>query len=285
MEGRREGVQSPDRMLVVSLPSSAGRLAPAEMCGGGVAVVMAATSWSGTEASGLNTCCVVKPGRSFLRRMIDLSKGVRELHHRVRLNRGFRSDLRWWTCFLPAWNGKSMMAGVVKGRPQVVMTSDASGSWGCGAYLSSGEWFQLELPSSWDGIHITMKELLPIVIGAAVWGSQWKGVSVLCRCDNAAVVAIVNSGRSKVERAMHLMRSLFFFLARWNVALECQHIPGVENGAADALSRNDLPSFQRLRPEACRAPTELPDKLLQALVVEQPDWTVTSWTSLLTTSS
>ena len=152
-----------------------------------------------------------------------------------------------------------MMAGVVKGRPQVVMTSDTSGSWGC---LYSGEWFQLELPSSWDGIHITMKELLPIVIGAAVWGSQWKGVSVLCRCDNAAVVAIVNSGRSKVERAMHLMRSLFFFLARWNVALECQHIPGVENGAADTLSRNDLPSFQRLRPEACRAPT---DKLLQAL--------------------
>ena len=133
--------------------------------------------------------------------------------HRMRLNHGFRSDLRWWACFLPAWNGKSMMAGVVKGRPQVVMTSDASGSWGCGAYLSSGEWFQLELSSSWDGIHITMKELFPIVIGAAVWGSQWKGVSVLCRCDNAAVVAIVNSGTSKVERAMHLMRSLFFFLA------------------------------------------------------------------------
>ena len=90
-----------------------------------------------------HACCVVRPGRSFLRRMIDLSKGVRELHHKVRLNRGFRSDLRWWACFLPAWNGKSMMTGMIKGRPQVVMTSDASGSWGCGAYLSSGKWFQL----------------------------------------------------------------------------------------------------------------------------------------------
>ena len=84
-----------------------------------------------------HACCVVRPGRSFLRRMIDLSKGVRELHHKVRLNRGFRSDLRWWACFLPAWNGKSMMSGMIKGRPQVVMTYDASGSWGCGAYLSS----------------------------------------------------------------------------------------------------------------------------------------------------
>lgn len=232
-----------------------------------------------------HACCVVRPGRSFLRRMIDLSKGVRELHHKVRLNRGFRSDLRWWVCFVPAWNGKSMMTGMIKGHPQVVMTSDASGSWGCGAYLSSGEWFQLELPTSWSSVHITIKELLPIVIGAAIWGSQWEGLSVLCRCDNAAVVAIVNSGRSKVERAMHLMRSLFFFLARWNVALECRHIPGVENGAADALSRNNLPSFQRLRPEAGRVPTVLPDALLQVLVVEQPDWTTVSWTNLLTTSS
>ena len=84
---------------------------------------------------------------------------------------------------------------------------------------------------------------------------------------------------------MHLMRSLFFFLAGWNVALECRHIPGVENGAADALSRNDLPSFQRLRPEAGQEPTVLPDALLQALVVEQPDWTTVSWMNLLTTSS
>ena len=101
----------------------------------------------------------------------------------------------------------------------MVLTSDPSGSWWCGAYLTSGEWFQLELPSSSAGVHITIKELLPIVNGAAVWGRQWKERSVLCLCDNVAVVAIVNSGRSKVEWAMHLMKSLFFFLAHWDVAL------------------------------------------------------------------
>ena len=47
-----------------------------------------------------HACCVIKQGRSFLRRMIELSKSVRELHHKVRLNAGFRSDLRWWACFL-----------------------------------------------------------------------------------------------------------------------------------------------------------------------------------------
>ena len=52
-----------------------------------------------------HACCVVKPGRSFLRRMIELSKSVRLMHHTVRLNAGFRSDLKWWACFLPVWNG------------------------------------------------------------------------------------------------------------------------------------------------------------------------------------
>jgi len=33
-----------------------------------------------------HACRVIRPGRSFLRRMIYLSIGVRALHHRVRLN-------------------------------------------------------------------------------------------------------------------------------------------------------------------------------------------------------
>ena len=152
-----------------------------------------------------HACCVVRPGRSFLRRMIDLSSGVRALHHRVRLNAGFRSDLKWWGCFLPMWNGSGLLCSVIKREPQVVLTSDASGSWGCGAFTSTGQWFQLALPDSWQEVHITVKELLPIVLAAATWGPLWRGFTVSCRCDNAAVVAIVNSGRSRMDRAMHLM--------------------------------------------------------------------------------
>ena len=33
-----------------------------------------------------------------------------------------------------------------------------------------GTWFQLELHGSWREVHITVKELLPIVLGVAVWG-------------------------------------------------------------------------------------------------------------------
>ena len=40
-----------------------------------------------------HACRVVKPGRSFLWRMIDLSITTTELHHHIRLNKGFHSDL------------------------------------------------------------------------------------------------------------------------------------------------------------------------------------------------
>ena len=81
-------------------------------------------------------------------------------------------------------------------------------------------------------------EFVPIVVGATVWARQWADKTVRCRCNNAATVVIVNSGRSKVERAVHLMRSLFF-LACYNASVFAVHIPGVENGAADALSRHN----------------------------------------------
>ena len=102
--------------------------------------------------------------------MTELSKSAHELHHMVRLNQSFRSDLQWWAHFLPVWNGIGMMSGVVPASFVATLTSDASGSWGCGAYLATGEWFQIKWPGLWEGVHITIKELLPIVVAELIAG-------------------------------------------------------------------------------------------------------------------
>ena len=39
---------------------------------------------------------------------------------------------------------------------------------------------------------VMVKELIPIVIAAAVWGKHWTGHTVQCKCDNESVVAIVS---------------------------------------------------------------------------------------------
>ena len=51
---------------------------------------------------------VVRSGRTFVRRMIDLSKRVKHLHHKIKLNTGFREDIKWWLNYLYDWNGINM---------------------------------------------------------------------------------------------------------------------------------------------------------------------------------
>ncbi len=70
---------------------------------------------------------VIKPGRPFLRRMIDLSMTVDELHYHIPLRAAFKSDLHWWALFMRKWNGVCMMASLDRKVPGVTLTSDASG--------------------------------------------------------------------------------------------------------------------------------------------------------------
>lgn len=109
-------------------------------------------------------------------------------------------------------------------------------------------------------------EFLSIVIACAVWGHQWRGATIRCLCDNAAVVAIVKSGTSKDPLAMHLMRCLLFFTVAYQLVLVPRHLPGKENTAADHLSRGALSSFLQLVPCARVHPTAHPVELVGALV-------------------
>ena len=118
-------------------------------------------------------------GRSFLRRLIDLSMTAKHLDHYIRLGLEARADIEWWAHFAGAWNGISMMQAGSRANPAATVMSDASGNWGCGAF-SGGHWFMFK----WTGphYHITVNEMLPIVMAAALWGLAWRSKTVLFLC-------------------------------------------------------------------------------------------------------
>ena len=213
---------------------------------------------------------VVRPGRIFVRRMYSVAANVNEMDHFTRLNKGFRSDLFWWHMFANEWNGCSVIAGVP--HPQSIIQTDASGSWGCGAFFQ-GNWLQWQWPTEWAPIPIMAKELVPIVLSCAVWGSCLAHSTALFQCDNTAVVAAVQKGTAKDDLVMHLLRCLWFFTAYYDTTITIEHIAGVANVAADQLSRNNTHSFFSSYPQANRLPTLLPPELLQIVAVEGPDWT------------
>ena len=116
-----------------------------------------------------------------MRRLIDLSTTAKKLDQFVRLNREARADIEWWFSFVSSWNGTAMMLADLVSNLSITLTSDSSGNWGCRAYVGS-HWFMLPWMGRVQGahiIHITVKELVPIVIAAMMWGKEWKGETVL----------------------------------------------------------------------------------------------------------
>ena len=111
---------------------------------------------------------VVKPGRTFIGRLFDLSATVTKPNHHIRLK-----QTRWWQEFLELWNGVSLLLSLGEEHPSIVLTSDASGLWGCGAWRCfQFAWEELQDAS------IATKELLPIVFnGDGIMGEvlRWLG--------------------------------------------------------------------------------------------------------------
>lgn len=196
---------------------------------------------------------VIRPGRIFLR---SLKEGLRLPSQSSRLDAQARADLAWWCSFAPSWNGISMLPPA---SLSITVTSDASGGWGCGAFVSpSFRWVQVEWPASWASQNIAVKELFPVVIATLLWGREWRGSHVRFQSDNKAVVAALNAGSACHPLLAHLLRCLFFWQAAFDFHCSATHIPGRLNRAADALSRDNLLSFFSLFPQASPQPTPIP---------------------------
>ena len=232
-----------------------------------------------------HACKVVRSGRTFLRRMIDLLHSV----HRhpndktpIRLNRGFRSDLAWWQAFMVHWNGISFLPPPSH-LPVIELTTDASGSWGAGAWHQS-MWFQLQWDHRAHTLSIAAKELIPIILACHTWGHAWYNRQVICRCDNQVVVACLRSRTSRDEGLMHLIRCFVFVEARHRCYLYPQYISTKDNHLADDLSRNNVSSFLSKVPSANSLPSPVSQQLVDLLLDPQGDWTSPAWCRLFNTS-
>ncbi len=223
-----------------------------------------------------HAAAVVRPGRTFLRSLIDASTTVKHLDHHITLRAQARADIAWWYTFISSWNGVSILP---EADPSQFLYSDASGTWGCGA-LCGQSWFQVQWRESWAGVHIAAKELVPIVIATAIWGHLWRGRRICCYCDNMAVVYALNKGSARDPQLMRLLRSLCFFSAAHSISISARHIAGILNDSADALSRNNLSLFFSINPQALPQPCPVQEELLDLVFNHNLLWTSPNWTKL-----
>ena len=137
--------------------------------------------------------------------------------------------------------------------------------------------FQVAWPSQYLLSSIALKELVPVVLVAAVWAHQWGGSFVLCHSDNTVVVSQINSLHSQDPMASNMLRCLACFQAHSNFWLRAVHIPGVENIGADDLFWNRAAVFLGRFSQASSSPSQVDQELSLLLCQEPVYWTSVSW--------
>ena len=110
------------------------------------------------------TCSVIRPGRASLRRLIDLTVGVRLPNHYIRLSREVKEDLKTWLSFLLNFNGRYFFLGDLwPNSSKLNLFTDASSAHGFGAIFGS-HWCYGKWPSNWEYQNIAVLEFYPTVL-------------------------------------------------------------------------------------------------------------------------
>ena len=173
-----------------------------------------------------------------------------------------------WKQFVVNWNGASFsLCSAWEESECLELHTNASGALRYGGFFR-GKWFQ----GKWEPhqqlgqpeISIARQELFAIVVACHIWGESLQNKRIILNCDNESVVNIVNSKRSRISRAMDLLRHLTLLtLLKYNIYISAKHIPGKYNEIADSLSRFQFQRFQLLAPQADVIPHRIPVLLLK----------------------
>ena len=127
--------------------------------------------------------------------------------------------------------------------------TDASAEIGFGAFFDGswthGRWL-LSVRSMQLSSSIAFLELVPIVLALRLWGSVLSYKCVIFWSDNEAVVTIINRQPSRCLKSVQLVRTLVIRCLELNIHFMAKHIPGIDNGIADALSRFQMSRFRQL---------------------------------------
>ncbi|KAK3107485.1 hypothetical protein FSP39_015569 [Pinctada imbricata] len=188
-------------------------------------------------------CSVVIPGRTFLRRLIDLTRGIQKPHHFRRLNSKARADIQAWLIFIKHFNGKALiLEDKWYTSSHLNLHTDASNIGFGGTFQT--QWFYGSWNYEWTDLHITVKELFPIVLALELYSYIIENNCIEFFLDNMAVVHIINKQTSKDPVIMKLVRRLVITALKHNILFKATHIPVTTNIASDKLSRLQIKEFR-----------------------------------------
>lgn len=180
----------------------------------------------------------LRSGRIFISRLLKWMHSMRDDEYR-RINQETRKDIRWWMLTLHSFKGTSLIWYLSFETPDVILSSDANLT-GCGAH-SSEFYFHILFPEFVleETTHVAQRELITIAVTLKVFTRIIRGKKITFYCDNQASVACVNSGRTKDEYMLKVLREIAFLSVQYDFLVRTKYLDTRANRPADILSRWD----------------------------------------------
>ena len=173
----------------------------------------------------------VKPARCFLNRMLETLRNASN-PARITLLDDFHRDLGWFDQFLPHYNGVSMYAHKMA-RSTIELDACLTGL--------GGRWenfvYHLPLPRGFRNLDIVHLEMVNIVLALRLFAQYWAGTRILIKCDNDAVVKVLNAGKARDPYLGACTRNVCYMAALSDIDLQYVLVSGKYNVVADLLSR------------------------------------------------
>ena len=177
----------------------------------------------------------IPPARIFVNRLLNtLRSGLT----RIKVTKEMIKDITWFIQFLNHFNGTVMFPQF---RPQVQVHVDACLT-GMGAIWDSNVYAASRNVWATRGASITQLEMCNVLLALRVFAKVWSKKCVIFNIDNQAVVYSLKYGRIKDPYMQSVARSVWLVAAAHDINLQYNHVPGVKNVEADALSRAFDPS-------------------------------------------
>ena len=206
---------------------------------------------------------VIDNGRRFIRRLIGLSRRMKNLYHKTKITAQAFHDIGWWLASIKTHNGVSMFPGEWLTRESVCMYTDASDI-AAGVFVE-GRWTYRPFSGQYDWLKlktIAFRELYAVVLGVALFGPSLRDRKLSMYIDNSAVQHCVNTGTCKEFGIMGLLRSLYYYTGLHNINYRSFYISTTENVVSDAISRENWRKFREVCPSADVAMTPPIDFIL-----------------------
>ena len=177
----------------------------------------------------------VRPARVFVSRLLESLRQATNTS--IKVTEDMRADLAWFIQFCGEWNGVGIIAPAAPDRV-IMVDACLSGLGGTDGQYAYG----LQVAPVQDGAaNITELEAANVVVALhTLLGEKDRGSHILVRCDNFATVQALRSGRAKNHILQECARAAWMVQALLGVDVSYDHIPGVQNDVADALSRAHL---------------------------------------------